>query len=91
MSLPPKKLSDGSIVPSECYWFLMEWNEKDCNKSMRQLTYKNSLFSLNIDEFVKLFDVALKEELHKLIILETSLKSNQNDKYDNICFELDTA
>jgi hypothetical protein len=84
-----KKLSDGSLIPSDCYYFLLDWNDKNHFKAMETVSAKTSLYRFNTEEFYKLFSIAIQVEFDKLIKLETSIKSNQNDKYDKICFELD--
>lgn len=61
-----KELADGHKVSSMSYYFLLDWNEANNRKYMRNIIRKDRLHDCSRKEYKKLFEFATKHELKKL-------------------------
>ncbi len=50
-----KTLADNKVVPDRCYYYLLDWNDKDEKVRINKLFKKESISSLTFQEFWDLF------------------------------------
>lgn len=62
-----KTLRDGTQVTSRSFYFLLDWNEKDSWKTLRNIINRNTLHDCNIEEYTTLFAVATDAELKDML------------------------
>lgn len=60
-----KKLDDGTEVTDRSYYYLLDWNDWNEKKFMRENFNKSSLQELNILEYEILFSIATNQEFPK--------------------------
>ncbi len=58
-----KKCLDDIEVPARCYYYLLEWNERDNRKTMLELFGVIQLCLLESKQFWELFKIATETEL----------------------------
>lgn len=63
-----KELNDGFQVPDYMYYYLLEFNERDCHTMIYKMFKKYSLTMLTGVEFIKLFNMATVE--NKILLIE---------------------
>jgi len=61
-----KTLADGTEVVPRGYYFLLDWNDQDQWKFMRENFDQSRLCDLNIEQYKRLFKHATANDLNKL-------------------------
>lgn len=58
-----KTLSNGTEVPSRCFYYLLEWNEQNNWELIQSISNQQSLTNLNHEQFWTLFRMAVNADI----------------------------
>jgi len=61
-----KELSDGTQVSSRSYYYLLDFNDRDSWKTLMEEFGVRRLHDLNIEQYIRLFEIASEKELETL-------------------------
>ena len=61
-----KELKDGTQVSARSYYYLLDFNDRDSWKTLVGEFGVNKLHDLNIEQYIKLFELATEAELKTL-------------------------
>jgi len=61
-----KKTLDDKEVPSRCYYYLLDWNERDEWKTINEMFEVQRLCLLEEKQFWELFKVATEKDMQKV-------------------------
>lgn len=57
------------LVPSRCWYYMLDWNEKDNWKCMNTLCGKTRSLDLTLQEFWQMFNWATQQDVKELLEL----------------------
>ena len=58
-----KTTIDNKVVPDRCWYYLLDFNDRDDKETLYDMFDKKRLLDLTHDEFWKLFEFATKSEI----------------------------
>ena len=61
-----KTLIDDTEVTARTYYYLLDWNERDCWKTIYDIAKTFKLCELEIEQYTKLFKIATQSDLNEL-------------------------